>query len=142
MREWTEIAVDEDLLIPVVRELLDMAANPNQVEIVHGTNGRVILAEVHLAEHWYRERLKRDEEVPEDDSQVFTQTEVVAPVEEIVAPAPPPLPTPALPKKLEPSIGAPVARTPAPPVVQAPARRAPVPAPVPKPSASSNGEDS
>lgn len=61
MNEWTEIHVDEDLLIPVVRELLDMAVNPNHVEVVYGTEGRVILAEVHLAEHWYQERLKRDE---------------------------------------------------------------------------------
>lgn len=61
MREWTEITVDEDLLIPVVRELLDMAMDPNHVEVVYGTSGRVILAEVHLAEHWYLERLKRDQ---------------------------------------------------------------------------------
>lgn len=62
MREWTEITVDEDLLIPVVRELLDMAVNPNHVEVVYGAEGRIILAEVHLAEHWYQERLKRDED--------------------------------------------------------------------------------
>lgn len=62
MREWTEITVDEDLLIPVVQELLAMAMDPNHVEVVYGVTGRVILAEVHLAEHWYLERLKREEE--------------------------------------------------------------------------------
>ena len=60
MKEWVEINVDEDLLVPVVRELLDMAVNPNHVEVVYGTAGRVILCEIHLAEHWYQERLKRD----------------------------------------------------------------------------------
>jgi len=146
MREWTEITVDEDLLIPVVRELLDMAANPNQVEVVHGTDGRVILVEIHLAEHWYQERLKRDQEIPAEDPQVFVQREVVAPAEEIVAPAPPPPPTPAppapAPKKLEPSIGVPAAKVPAPPVVQAPVRRAPASVPASRPSASPNSEDS
>jgi hypothetical protein len=62
MREWTEITVDEDLLSSVVRELLDMAMDPNHVEVVYGQAGRVILAEVHLAEHWYQERLKRQED--------------------------------------------------------------------------------
>jgi hypothetical protein len=149
MREWTEITVDEDLLIPVVRELLDMAVNPNQVEIVHGTNGRVILAEVHLAEHWYQERLKRDEEIPAEDPQSSVQTEVVAAAEKIVAPAPlppppPPAPVPPVPapKKLESSIGAPAAKAPASPVVQTPVRRVPAPIPASKPSASPNSEDS
>jgi hypothetical protein len=78
MKEWVEIHVDEDLLIPVVRELLDMAVNPNHVEVVYGTEGRVILAEIHLAEHWYQERLKRDEE---------SSTEVHAGSYEVVASA-------------------------------------------------------
>lgn len=76
MKEWVEIHVDEDLLIPVVRELLDMAVNPNQVEVVYGTEGRVILAEIHLAEHWYQERLRRDAD---------TGTEVHAGAYEVVA---------------------------------------------------------
>lgn len=126
MREWTEITVDEDLLIPVVRELLDMAANPNQVEVVHGTNGRTILAEVHLAEHWFRERLKRDLQVPEDDSKVLTQIEVVVPANI------PPVPA-IVTKLVEPSKVAPITNLPAPP----PLKRAPAP----KPSASPNGED-
>lgn len=81
MREWTEITVDEDLLIPVVRELLDMAADPNQVEVVYGTSGRVILAEVHLAEHWYQERLKRAEleGLQSKESKTLIQTEVPGP---------------------------------------------------------------
>lgn len=78
MKEWVEIHVDEDLLIPVVRELLDMAVNPNQVEVVYGTEGRVILAEIHLAEHWYQERLRREEN---------TGTEVHAGAYEVVASA-------------------------------------------------------
>ncbi len=119
MREWTEIAVDEDLLIPVIRELLDLAANPNQVEVAHGTNGRVIVAEVHLAEHGYQERLKR---------------EVVAPADKVVASAETPVPVPAqstvVPMKVEPSKVAAA-------VVQPPARRVPAP----KPSASLDGEE-
>lgn len=78
MKEWVEIHVDEDLLIPVVRELLDMAVNPNHVEVVYGTEGRVILAETHLAEHWYQDRLKRDED---------NGTEVHAGAYEVVASA-------------------------------------------------------
>jgi hypothetical protein len=118
-RKWTEIAVDEDLLIPVVRELLDMAADPSHVEIIHGTNGRLILAEVHLAEHWYRERLKRDEKASKEDVQ--EQTEVVAPADKTPdpVPAPKPPPPPVIPpapvsKPLEPSIGVPAAKMPAP----------------------------
>lgn len=79
MKQWVEITVDEDLLIPVLRELLDIAANPNQIEVVHGTVGRIILAEVHLAEAWYQERLKHenDVEVPiDDDFEVLASTEV------------------------------------------------------------------
>lgn len=78
MREWVEIAVDEDLLVQVTRELLDLAANPNDVEIVHGTTGRVILADVHLAEAWYQLRLNQvaDTEVHTDDD-IVADTEVI-----------------------------------------------------------------
>lgn len=58
MRDWTEIVVDEDLLAPVVRELLALATDPNHVEVVYGTTGRVILADVELAEIWYQSTLK------------------------------------------------------------------------------------
>lgn len=54
---FKEITVDEDLLVPVLQELLAMAVNPNQVTVVHGKTGRVILAEAHLADHWYQERM-------------------------------------------------------------------------------------
>lgn len=54
---FKEITVDEDLLVPVLQELLAMAVNPNQVNVVHGKTGRVILAEAHLADHWYQERM-------------------------------------------------------------------------------------
>lgn len=79
MSEWVEITVDEELLVQVVRELLNMAVNPNHVEVVYGTAGRVILAEVHLAEHWYQERLKVQ---PNDDGS--GQTEVRASGYEVV----------------------------------------------------------
>lgn len=80
MREWTEITVEEGLLPSVVRELLDMAVNPNHVEVVYGTAGRVILAEVHLAEHWYQERLKQQntQDLPLEDFQTLAASEVVA----------------------------------------------------------------
>ena len=62
MREWVEIHVDEDLLVHVVRELLSLAVNPNHVEVIYGTAGRVILAEIHLADAWYQMRLAKEEE--------------------------------------------------------------------------------
>jgi hypothetical protein len=61
MRNWTEIMVDEDLLIPVLRELLAVATNPNNVDVVHGTTGRVILAHVDVAEAWYQATLKKNQ---------------------------------------------------------------------------------
>jgi hypothetical protein len=61
MHDWTEITVDESLLIPVVKELLALATDPNHVEVVYGTGGRVILAESNLAERWYQETLPKDE---------------------------------------------------------------------------------
>ena len=132
MREWTEIAVDEELLVPVVRELLDMAVNPNQVEIVHGTHGRVILAEVHLAEHWYQERLKRDtEEVVAPADKVAAPAEVAPPVK-TVTPAPTPAPV-VMPMKVEPSKVAAAGVLPVPPPVKRVS--------APKPSASLDGEE-
>lgn len=144
MRQWVEITVDEDLLVPVVRELLDMAVDPNHVEVIHGDVGRVILAEVHLAEHWFQERLKRDAvdgvPLPEDDL-------VVSSAAEVEPPSPAPEPVPAAP---EPDTG---------PVVVTPPAPLPAPPPVPpgppvassrppvrrttstKPSASLNGEE-
>jgi hypothetical protein len=126
MRKWVEIAVDEDLLVPVVRELLDMAVDANQVEVVHGTNGRVVLAESHLAEHWYQERLKRDQvaRLPKDDFAVLTQTEVVTQVESSNSDA-------------TITTGAAMAVLSAAATVLPPAKQAVAP----KPSASPNGED-
>jgi hypothetical protein len=71
MREWTEIVVDEDLIIPVVKELLALAINPNHVEVVYGTTGRVILADVDLAEEWYQSTLKSksDSAQPEEPAE-------------------------------------------------------------------------
>jgi|EndMetStandDraft_3_1072993.scaffolds.fasta_scaffold800908_2 hypothetical protein len=112
MREWVEIHVEEDLLIHVVRELLSLAVDPNQVEVVYGTAGRVILAEVHLADAWYQMRLVQEEEEA-------AGTEVHAAGFEVVASA-----------EVEPSTSA-VATVPT------PARRAPAV----KPSASPDGED-
>lgn len=113
MREWTEIDVEEDLLVQVVQELLALAADPNHVEVVYGTTGRVILAEVHLAEHWYLERLKKEEAETKG-------TEVHAGSFEVVASA-----------KVEPSKSARATNVPL------PAKRAAAP----KPSASPDGEE-
>jgi hypothetical protein len=114
MREWVEIHVDEDLLIHVVRELLSLAVNPNQVEVTYGTAGRIILAEIHLADAWYQMRLAKEE--AEGDG-----TEVHASGFEVVDSA-----------KIENSNSAESTTVPT------PAKRASAP----KPSASPNGEDS
>lgn len=82
MREWVEIHVEEDLLVHVVRELLSLAVNPNHVEVIYGTAGRVILAEIHLADAWYQMRLAKEEEEAEGDG-----TEVHASGFEVVASA-------------------------------------------------------
>jgi hypothetical protein len=141
MRQWVEITVGEDLLIPVVRELLDMAVDPNQVEVVHGDIGRVILAEVHLAEHWFQERLRRDTvdtvPLPEDDFVVSSATEVEPPT-----PAPEPIPEPVT----EPVVVVPPAPLLAPLLAPPPLASAPPRPPVrrttsTKPSASLNGEE-
>jgi hypothetical protein len=68
MRNWTEIVVDETLLIPVLRELLQMAVDPNHVEVVGGANGRVILVETNLAEYWYQHHLDAEKEKGAGDS--------------------------------------------------------------------------
>lgn len=85
MREWIEITVDEDLLSSVVRELLDMATDPNHVDVINGPVGRVILAEAHLAHHWYQERLKLQEDKKTELPAVNPET-VVVPKEEVVVP--------------------------------------------------------
>jgi len=78
MRDWTEIVVDEELLIQVVQELLVMADSPNHVEVAHGTAGRVILAEAALAERWYQSTLNR-----EPVATSTTETEVELAIEEV-----------------------------------------------------------
>jgi hypothetical protein len=137
MRQWVEITVGEDLLIPVVRELLDMAADPNQVEVVHGDVGRVILAEVHLAEHWFQERLKQDTvntvPLPEEDFVVSAATEVEPPAL-VLEPTPEPVTEPV------------VVMSPAPLLAPPPPALVPPRPPVrrttsTKPSASLNGEE-
>lgn len=60
MKQWVTINLDEDLLVQVVRELLNMAVDPNHVEVIHVESGRAVLVEAHLAEHWYQERQKDD----------------------------------------------------------------------------------
>ena len=61
MREYTEIIVEESLLPQVVRELLEMATDPNYVEVSYGATGRVVLAHTELAEAWYQKHLAEDE---------------------------------------------------------------------------------
>ena len=61
MRDYTEITVEEILLPQVVRELLEMAAHPNYVEVSYGATGRVVLAHTELAEAWYQKHLAEDE---------------------------------------------------------------------------------
>lgn len=74
MRDWTEVVVDEDLLIPVVQELLALATDPNHVEVVYGTTGRVILADVALAETWYQGTLRRQQGTDSPDDTVAEAT--------------------------------------------------------------------
>lgn len=139
MREWVEIHVDEDLIVDVVRELLALAADPNHVEITYGTAGRVILAEVHLADIWYQMRVAKEdngnkEEVDKEVGEV-PDTQVHASGFEVIATA-----------KVEPSTSvATTVPTPAKRVqVTQPSRTAPMlpTRPAVKPSASPNGEDS
>lgn len=65
MPEFTEIVVEEGLLPQIVRELLAMTDNPNYVEVVHGTVGRVILAHPELAEAWYQ-KVTKEADKPAD----------------------------------------------------------------------------
>jgi hypothetical protein len=151
MKEWAEINVGEDLLVQVVRELLDLAADPNQVEVVYGTTGRVILAEVHLADAWYQDQLAKDKGATEsatEEADVVTVEASKSVIAEVSDPAPSPPPpmtqesatTESDVAKIEISISdvATVSPTPLPPVRRGPGR----PRKEPQPSASPKGEES
>jgi hypothetical protein len=114
MREWVEIHVDEDLLVHVVRELLSLAVNPNHVEVIYGTAGRVILAEIHLADAWYQMRVAKEKEAEGDGTEVHASGFEVIASEQVEKPT------------------SAEAKT----TVPTPAKRAPV-----KPSASPDGEE-
>lgn len=89
MRDWTEITVDEGLLSQVVRELLQLTDDPNHVEVVYGTTGRVILADVDLAERWFQAATKKQEDETETNIEVVGHgLEVVANEEVDVADSP------------------------------------------------------
>jgi|RhiMetStandDraft_8_1073273.scaffolds.fasta_scaffold69914_2 hypothetical protein len=53
MREYMVISAPEDLLPQVLRELLEIAADANFVEVVAGDVGRVIHVHPEVAETWY-----------------------------------------------------------------------------------------
>lgn len=54
MREYTEIVVEDDDLLPqILRELLALAAKPDYVDVVQGERGRVIHAHPDIADAWY-----------------------------------------------------------------------------------------
>lgn len=88
MQNWTEITVDDDLLVPVLKELLALAIDPNHVEVSNGASGRVILVDVDLAEIWYQHMLKKagsEEGEALDPAPEPLPTDIVAELE--VAPA-------------------------------------------------------
>lgn len=85
MHEYTEILVPEDLLPQVIGELLKYAADPNLVDVVHGSNGRIIHAHPEVAHAWYQSRQKVEEKVPETPVTKASTTDV--------APSPTPGPT-------------------------------------------------
>lgn len=53
MRSYMVISAPEDLLPQVLRELLELAADANYVEVVAGDVGRVIHVHPEVAEAWY-----------------------------------------------------------------------------------------
>lgn len=65
MREFIVVTTPEDLLPQIVGELLDFAADPNLVEVVHGTDGREIHAHPEVAHAWYEARQKAQETTTE-----------------------------------------------------------------------------
>lgn len=54
MRDYLVISVPADLLPQVLRDLLDLAADPNLVEVTDAEMGKVIHAHPQLAEAWYQ----------------------------------------------------------------------------------------
>lgn len=99
MNNYVTIDVPNDLLPQVAGELLALARDANDVEIVHEVNGRVIHAHPVLAEAWYRAH------VAPTPAPVFEPE----PTSELVpTPAPAPAPEPSAAKP------APVAKAPAP----------------------------
>lgn len=74
MRDYTRIVVPENLLPQIVGEILEFAADPNLVEVVHETHGRVVHAHPAVANAWYQarqdaEEKKKAEEKPAEPSE-------------------------------------------------------------------------
>lgn len=65
MHNYVVVEVPNDLLPQVVGELLQFAADPNLVDVVHEASGRVIHAHPEVADAWYRSRQKVEEKAPE-----------------------------------------------------------------------------
>lgn len=57
MREHTVITVPADLLPEVLRQLLEIATDPNLVEVADEERGRVIRAHPDVAEAWYQAKV-------------------------------------------------------------------------------------
>lgn len=89
MHEFTVITAPQDLLPQVVGELLAFAANPDLVDVVHGSLGREIHAHPEVAEAWYQARQQVDEPAKEpvhDPAPVPAPVQEVSPVPAAVAP--------------------------------------------------------
>ena len=53
MHDYVVIIPESDLLVQVLKELLALTPNPNDVEVTDGETGRVIHARSWLADRWY-----------------------------------------------------------------------------------------
>ena len=90
-----EISVPADLLPPVVRELLAIASDANQVSVSTGETGPIILVHPDVAEVWYQKvatEKVEDSDTPKqkasetsDESTVVTTDSDASEADEVVA---------------------------------------------------------
>lgn len=70
MTETTQIFVEPDLLPQVLRELFEYTANPDDVVVTDGDNGRVVIVPLGLAERWFASRPQYDTVFADEDEPV------------------------------------------------------------------------
>ena len=63
MQQYMVISAPEDLMPQVLRELLQLASDPNFVEVVAGDVGRVIHVHPEVAEAWYAKVTEAQQEI-------------------------------------------------------------------------------